>query len=176
MIQVENIRDWAQVWALYETAFPRCERRSWAQHRRALASDPEFCCMQISRSSQLVGLLFYWRLSGLLFVEHLAVAEHCRGQGVGHAVLQWLQQMGKPIILEIEPVVDSVTARRRQFYCSAGFVELPYEHVQLPYHADTPAVPMRLLSWPEGVSEQIVADFEKELHMRVMRYADAVTD
>lgn len=176
MIQVESIRDWTPVWSMYETAFPRCERRSWEQHQRALATEAGFSCVQISRSFQPVALLFYWHLSGdLLFVEHLAVAEHCRGQGVGNAVLQWLQKMGKPIILEIEPVVDFVTERRRRFYHSAGFAELPYEHVQLPYHADTPPVPMHLLSWPGVLPEQMVMDFEQELRSRVMRYTDAVT-
>lgn len=176
MICFGRVTDWPNVWALCESAFPRSERRSWAQHRRAMAAEPGFECVQVSRGGRVVALVFYWELQHGLFVEHLAVAPECRGQGIGRAVLQWLQQKGQPIILEIEPVVDSLTRRRLSFYSAAGFSELPYEHVQLPYHADSAAVPLRLLSWPIAMTENQVIIFEQELRERVMQYVDVAAD
>lgn len=141
-----------------------------------MAVEPGFECVQVSRNAQAVGLVFYWQLSQCLFVEHLAVDAACRGQGIGKAVLRWLQAKGRPIVLEIEPVTDSTTQRRLRFYTSAGFIELHMEHVQLPYHADSAAVPMRLLSWPIAMLPGEVGAFEKELRERVMCYADSAAD
>lgn len=141
-----------------------------------MAAGAGFECVQVHRDGQVVALVFYWRLPGCLFVEHLAVLGKCRGQGIGRAVLQWLQAKAMPIILEIEPVVDYATRRRLEFYAAAGFVELPFEHEQLPFHADSPAVPMRLLSWPVAMTAAQIDDFERELRGRVMLYSDAVAD
>ena len=176
MIQVTSVTSWADVWQVYESAFPRCERRSRAQHEQAVRSEGSFHCKQLVQDQKVVGLLFYWELPKCCFIEHLAVAESWRGRGVGTAALKWLQEQGKLLILEIEPPLDAVTCRRMEFYRSAGFELLPYEHEQLPFHADSPSVPMRLLSWPYPASEEEVDCLENALRNTIMCYSDALTN
>ena len=96
-----------------------------------------------------VGILYYWYWPqhALLFVEHLSIRPELRGQGYGHAALRLIQLSGICVILEIEPVTDAPTARRLAFYESAGFIRLPYAHVQLSYHPGGNPVPLELLSW-----------------------------
>lgn len=176
MIRVTSVNSRSDVWLIYESAFPRSERRSRVQHELAMRSDPTFHCKQLMLGEKVVGLLFYWELPSCLFVEHLAVAEQCRGLGVGTAALKWLQEQGKLLILEIEPPQDAPSRRRLAFYQAAGFVLLPYEHVQLPFHADTPSVPMRLLSWPCAAAASDVECLENCLRHTIMRYTDSVTN
>lgn len=176
MIRVTSVTSWPDVWRIYESSFPRFERRSRAQHERALKSADVFCCKQLVLDEAVVGLLFYWELPKCLFVEHLAVAEACRGRGVGTAALKWLQEQGKLLILEIEPPLDTATCRRLEFYQNAGFELLPCEHEQLPFHADTPSVPMRLLSWPYPATAEEVACLENALRDTIMRYSDALSN
>ena len=160
------------IWELYERSFPWCERRSLVAQRRAMASAEGFHCCKILRSGDVVGLMFYWQLPQFIFVEHLAVVESCRGQGVGRSALALLGRKGLPIILEIELPTDEATDRRLQFYLSCGFVELSVEHVQLPFHEDSSPVPMRLLSWPAPMSAVDVALLEQYLKDVVMSFVD----
>lgn len=176
MIRVTSVNSLSDVWQIYESAFPRSERRSFAQHEQAMRSESAFHCKQLMLGERVAGLLFYWELPTCLFVEHLAVAEQCRGLGVGKVALRWLQEQGKLLILEIEPPQDAPTRRRLSFYQGAGFVLLPYEHVQLPFHADTPSVPMSLLSWPYAAAESEVECLENSLRHTIMCYADTVTN
>ena len=154
-------------WQLYEAAFPASERRGRGQHAAALA-DGAFHCLHLADAAGVVGILSYWLWPGLCYVEHLAIVESRRGQGFGHRVLELLP---KPFILEIEPAVDAVTARRLSFYESAGLARLPQPHVQLAYQAGLPDVPLWLLSKPVlGVAE--VECFERLYHAGPMRYRD----
>lgn len=180
MLSAERMLSAAQLastgmWAEYEAAFPREERRSWLQHCKAMENS-DFFCMLLRHAGEPVCLLFYWRFPQGVYVEHLAVCSRYRGQGWGHKALTWLQQQGEPIILEIEPPLCPQTQRRLRFYASAGFVELPYAHVQPPYHADTPPVPLRLMSFPHAWQADAVAAFEGFLREHVMRYSDAVKE
>lgn len=161
------------LWALYERAFPRSERRSWEQHCRAMAQEDAFLCLMLEEDGQPVGLMFCWNLSECLFLEHFAVLEACRGRGVGREALRLLQKEARLILLEIEPPDCDFSRQRLAFYHSAGFNLLSNQHIQHPFHADTPPLPMPLLSWPREANPLEVAHFEEELAMRVMCYTDA---
>lgn len=154
-------------WQLYKDAFPVCERRGAVQHAAALL-DTAFHCLHLRDEDGFVGLLSYWQWEGLCYVEHLAIAPARRGQGLGHRVLELVPA---PAILEIEPVVDSTTARRLAFYESCGFLRLPQPHVQLAYQTGQPEVPLWLLSRPV-MDAALVAEFENLFHSGPMRYRD----
>lgn len=154
-------------WQLYETAFPACERRASGSHARALA-DAGFHCLHLADEAGFAGILSYWLWPEMCYVEHLAIAPERRGQGLGHRVLQLIPQ---PFILEIEPVVDTPTARRLAFYESCGLVRLPQPHVQLAYQSGQPEVPLWLLSCP-AMDAAGVEQFERFFHAGPMRYRD----
>ena len=154
-------------WELYESAFPATERRGCAQHAAAL-QEPAFHCLHLADETGFAGLLGYWQWDSLIYVEHLAIVSGRRGQGLGHRALALLEF---PAILEIEPVVDSTTARRLAFYESCGFVRLPQPHVQLAYQQGLPDVPLWLLSRPV-MDAATVAAFEEFFLAGPMRYRD----
>lgn len=73
---------------------------------------------------------------------------------------------------KLEPVADAATARRLAFYESAGFVPLPFEHEQLPYHIGDSPIPLTLLSWQADgtpASAELVNQLEHLLRTCVMR-------
>lgn len=153
---------------LYAESFPLCERRTAAHHRAIAAEESDFYPMELyGFSGVFIGILYYWYWPqhDLLFVEHLAIVPSFRGKGYGHAALRQLQQMQACIILEIEPVKDALTARRLAFYESAGFVRLPFEHVQLPYHVGGAPVPLELLSRQPDGTPTLAAQVELLEHL-----------
>lgn len=152
-------------WQLYEAAFPASERRA-AEHHAAALGDAAFHCLHLADENGFVGILSYWRLGCVTYVEHLAISPERRGQGLGHQALQLVPQ---PFILEIEPVTDTQTARRLAFYESCGLVRLPQPHVQPAYQAGLPDVPLWLLSRP-ALGAVDVAHFEEMFLTVPMRY------
>lgn len=152
-------------WQLYVAAFPASERRS-AEHHAAALSDAAFHCLHLADENGFAGILSYWGLGCVTYVEHLAIAPELRGQGLGH---QALQLVPSPFILEIEPVTDTQTARRLAFYESCGLVRLPQPHVQPAYQAGLPEVPLWLLSHPV-LDAAAVAHFEEQYLAVPMRY------
>lgn len=162
-----------EAWVLYEGSFPRNERRSWPQHLRAM-EDPSFVCLVLRDGRGMAGLLFVWETEEFVFLEHLAVQPARRRGGIGHVALELLHRRAgrRPVVLEIEPVVDEPTARRCRFYESCGYVKLPFPHEQLPFHAGEPPLPLTLLSFPRAMTEAEVANFETCLSERIMQYRD----
>lgn len=162
-----------EVWKLYEVSFPWEERRSWHQHRKAM-EEPSFACLALRDGRGLAGLLLVWETDAFVFLEHLAVEPARRGRGVGHAALDLLHRRAgkRPVILEIEPVVDVMTQRRRRFYESCGYVMLPYPHEQLPFHPGERPLPLALMSFPRAMTEAEVEAFEVFLREHIMRYRD----
>lgn len=181
MLQVTRMRNagepgFAGVWELYRESFPRQERRPFRFHAEAMEREEDFVCLRLHGGTDPAvadGLLFYWHLpQGALYVEHLAIAASKRGQGWGYAALQYLESMGKPIILEIEPVVDDATRRRLRFYESAGYVRLPYPHAQLPFRRGGSPVPMELLCLRQAMPAAEVSSFQHYLQSHIMRYRE----
>ncbi len=154
-------------WALYESAFPATERRGWKQHAAAM-QDAAFHCLLLSDDAGFAGLLTFWQWESLTYVEHFAIVPSRRGLGLGH---QALQLVPLPAVLEIEPVVNTITARRLSFYESCGYVRLPQVHVQLAYQSGQPDVALWLLSRP-ALSAAEVEEFEQLFHGGPMRYRD----
>ncbi len=164
----------AECWALYESAFPAEERRTLACQRAAMAEQGAgaFHCLRLEQGGALAGIAWYWRAERFIYVEHLAICPERRGQGLGHAALALLCGLDLPVVLEIEPVADAATERRWRFYRSAGFLRLPYAHLQPCYRRADAPLPLELLSYPHAFSAAEAAAYEAFMVGTVARYTE----
>lgn len=181
MLVVERLKsvndaNFAAVWQLYEHAFPLSEQRPYAYQALAMQDRQDFVCLHLSDVCGFVGLLFYWNLSHCLYVEHLAIMEGRRGQGLGSRALRYVHSLGLPVVLEIEKVVDAPTHQRLLFYERCGYCRLPFAHVQMPFAPQLPPVPMELLSFPYAMTETEVLRFKAFLETTIMRYRERSVD
>ena len=90
-------------------------------------------------------------------------------RGDGAAALALLAQSGKKIILEIDPPVDEISRRRKNFYERAGFAENPFAHVHPPYHAGFPGHPLVVMSHPRALTDAEYRAFDGHLKNVVMK-------
>ncbi len=105
-------------------------------------------------------MIGWWNCDGLRFVEHYAINPAFRSSGYGSVLLsEWMNDEDIPVILEIEPVVDDLTQRRKNFYLRLGFKENDIKHFQPPYHKDTKAVELWIMSYPEKISMEVYRKF-----------------
>ncbi len=123
---------YARAMQLYEENFAYLERRAQDAQASALQNGSYHCCAVIDED--FVGIAFFWETEDFLYLEHLCVDVPLRKKGYGAKILDLLKARGKRIILEIEPVVDEITRKRKSFYERNGFVKNEYHHIQPKYH------------------------------------------
>ena len=71
-----------------------------------------------------------------------------RNGGLGTEFLtQYLSQLTKPLIIEVERSNTIIAKRRIEFYKRLGFVANSYDYIQPSYHSDKKGVPMYIVSY-----------------------------
>ena len=151
----------APFWSLMEQSFPLWERRAKAE-QLLLLRQPDYHCEALLHDGQFAGLLCWWQLAQTAYLEHLAILPALRGQSLGGQAVGLLQSVCPSIVLEIDPPVDSISRRRLGFYQRLGFIASDYDYRQPAYRVGMDNVPLRLLSWPQALTEP--AQFETLLH------------
>ncbi len=147
-IQDTSTDAWDKMVALYEDAFPLCERRCRADFEKVLA-DPRFYCMFLYDGGEMpIGFLTWWEAEEFLYMEHFATLPHLRGNGYGREALEIIKKTGRLLLLEAEMPEDELTARRVGFYTRAGFLINSHRHFQPPYHGEETLLEMRVLTYP----------------------------
>ncbi|NLB68791.1 MAG: GNAT family N-acetyltransferase [Lentisphaerae bacterium] len=143
----KNSFDFRRLWILYNTAFPHDERRSLLEQELVM-KDPRYHFAAILHRGTTVGLLAYWLLHEMFFIEHFAINPECRSAGIGGKVINQLQYYAdRKIVLDVEPKNESVdTERRVHFYEKHGFRYSP-KPVVLPSYRFAKPVASHLMTW-----------------------------
>lgn len=152
---------------LYETSFPLHERRSWAA-QVVLYNSGQLRLHIIESENQFAGFVFYWQLSGFIFIEHFATRQEWRGKGMGTFVMSWLIEKFSTIVLEAEPPEVSAEATRRvQFYERLGFTRFADAYAQPPYHNGDEYTPMLLMYVNLDVTKHSFEKIKTEVYRTV---------
>ncbi len=133
---------------IYIQSFPADERREFTQVVRLLRENRAFHLTLLALDSQPVGFISHWQWSHFAYIEHFAVDPTLRGSGYGAKGLQLLlQQLGSPVVLEVEPPTDEWSCRRVNFYRRLGFELCSRPYIQPPYSPDKQSVALLLMSY-----------------------------
>lgn len=164
----QSVPQWVK--SLYFGAFPPEERRDWADLVSKLAdgASPVSITMIFSRMRP-VGFITWWRLGNVVYVEHFAVDPAMRGGGIGaRAIKSFVDSVGLPVVLEVEPAdTGDMALRRIGFYERCGFTAHPsHPYLQPSYSPGLPSVPLMLMT--AGAPETIdLPEITRRLHTTV---------
>ncbi|MDD4513931.1 GNAT family N-acetyltransferase [Massilibacteroides sp.] len=137
----------AKVQNTYISSFPQVERRDFLLFCELLENEPLFKLFVILRNEQYSGFITCWEFPEFVYVEHFAIDESQRSGGIGSiAMMQFLELIDKPVVLEVEKVIDDLTARRVRFYEALGFTMHPDLYKQPPYRGGDSWFDMKLMS------------------------------
>ena len=156
-----------QAMALYSDCFPYHEQRETAS-QTAVMANPEYHFTLIQEHNAFIGCVLYWETANFIYVEHFFIHPERRNNAYGKRTLEWLCAKGKSVILEIDPINDDISARRKGFYERCGFTANPYPHIHPPYHAGIKGHDLIVMSSPEMLSADQYSAFNQYLHDRVM--------
>lgn len=156
---------------IYDISFPIFEQRTEQQQTDAFAdSRYHLDCYTGNEPGRLQGFIAYWRFEDYTYVEHFAIHPDERGKGLGGQILSNLieQESGR-VLLEIDPVMDEISAARLRFYRSYGFVENPYAHIHPAYRKEYPDHSLVVLSTGGMMSNAEYEVFASDLNLIVMK-------
>lgn len=163
----ENHEMFKKAIELYSKSFPIHEQREMKSQIH-LFKDEEYYFNLIFNEDAFVGLLLYWETDEFIYVEHFCILPEMRNCGYGQKVLNQLQLMSKPVILEIDPLIDAVSIRRKAFYERNGFVENSYAHIHPPYHKNNLGHKLIIMSFPMQITKKDYEVFNDYLKYRIM--------
>ena len=153
---------------LYEESFPLHERRT-AESQSAALAEEDYHFNLIFDDDIFLGLLLCWETRGFVYVEHFCILPELRGKNYGAMALELLSRGGKGVILEIDPLVDDISVRRKNFYERAGYRTNGFEHVHPPYRRGFNGHRLVIMSSPAPLSEEEYKIFARYLSETVMR-------
>lgn len=171
LIPVSNAKDLDNdLKLIYLDSFPDNERREWKEMQQLLVH-PLFRIFRIIENSTFIGFITFWKWPEFLFIEHFAVKETARGQGIGTRIMkQIIEQAPCTIILEVEEPYTEQAKRRIAFYQNLGFILCPQEYYQPPYNPNNERVKMIIMSYPELVDDKEFAIIKKQIYREVYKW------
>lgn len=159
-ITTEKHKYFSDFWEIYNDSFPVYEKRNLNQQVEVFSKTNYFLNSFIDNNI-VVAFLEFWDYPEFCFIEHFAVNKTYRSKGYGKILLDgFISSFKKPIILEIDPITEEISAKRLKFYQSLGFIENNYEHYQPPYRNDENPVPLKILTHPVTISQELYNLFQ----------------
>lgn len=152
---------------LYQISFPLHEQRE-AASQTSILQDEAYHFELVYDAGTFVGIVLYWEDSDFIYIEHFCILPEMRNRQYGQRVLSLLQTKQKTLILEIDPPIDAISTRRKEFYERCGFVRNTYPHVHPPYHKGNKGHELVIMSSPKPISQAEYDAFSVYLKDRVM--------
>ena len=153
---------------MYCISFPIFEQRSTLQQVEAFQNE-RYKLLAFTENDVFLGFISYWEFDTYRYVEHFAVNTDLRGKGYGSNLLRtFIQSTDKIVLLEIDPITDSISEARLRFYKRCGFSENPYPHKHPAYRSEYQPHSLIVLTTKGEISKDEYQKFNLDLNRTVM--------
>ncbi|NDV95563.1 N-acetyltransferase [Dysgonomonas sp. 521] len=156
---------------IYKGSFPLHEQRSGEQQRNAFENEHYRLIAKIVFTDKfnLASFISYWDFDSYVYIEHFAVNPLMRGQNVGSSSLKLFADLiKKPVLLEIDPLIDEISNKRFHFYERLGYQLNSYTHYHPAYNTQFPPHQLLVLSYPDKINQKQYDRFKSDLEHIVM--------
>ncbi len=158
------------IFPLLEAAFPVTELRIREEQQRLL-QEGCYRLYGVKRNDEFAAVFAAWEIDDFLYIEHFAVKEEYRNGGYGGRLLDaFLEEKGKPMVLEVELPEDDMTRRRIGFYERHGLVFNDYPYLQPPMRKGQGMLPLRFMTKPTAVDEATYERYKRRIYRIVYKY------
>jgi GNAT superfamily N-acetyltransferase len=139
--------DFKKIYDEMTHSFPKEEIRDFCDALTAF-EDPAYAVYHTVKNGTRIGFITLWSLEGFAFCEHFVTYEEYRSKGYGKEVLEKLKSLYPILVLECEPPVTEIAARRLKFYERCGFIKNRNGYIQPSYRPGGDGVPLVIMSYP----------------------------
>lgn len=168
IIKSTGCSEYATASSLYKISFPEHEQRLEKSQNEIMNSD-EYKYTLIYDGDSFIGEILFWETLDFIYVEHFCILPEKRGLKYGAKALKLLCKSSKKVILEIDPLSDDISKRRKAFYERCGFKANGFEHVHLPYRPQNSGHNLIVMSYPSELSTEEFSRFSDYLNDTVMK-------
>lgn len=150
---------------LYSAAFKSCDRRDPRQQALAFAM-PGYRLEVLREDGQTLLFVSYYLFDDYFYLEHFAVDQSLRGQGVGARAMRELMARypGKRLVLEVDPNPADGGERRIAFYERLGLVLNPEGIERVSFVKGGPPVFLRIMSAGRALTGEEFARLESDVY------------
>lgn len=154
---------------LYAISFPVFEQRTEEQQEKAFRC-PEYHLSAYTENGIFIGFISYWEFSTYIYIEHFAINQNLRGKGHGSLLLSYfIKENTKIVLLEIDPIIDDISAARLRFYQKCGFHLNKFAHIHPPYRENRKGHSLLVLTTEREITENEYGQFYDDLSNRIMK-------
>ena len=155
--------------SLYSSSFPIFEQRTEEQQKIAFLH-PQYHLIAYAEENKFIGFISYWEFPAYIYIEHFAVNESLRGNGIGSNLLnKFIGEHSKIIILEIDPITDMISTARLRFYQKCGFFTNDYHHIHPAYRKEFEGHSLIVLSTKRKITKNEYDLFNNDLKTVIMK-------
>ncbi len=167
MLRRLKVEQFEEIYDILKSSFPSAERRSKAGQKK-IFDDERYSVFGWLENEKIVGFAAVWKFESFAFLEHFAVKETARNQGLGGLILNELKNaLQTPVILEIEPPEDDLKRRRIAFYERHGFKLNDFDYTQPPMQNGQPEIKLFLMSSDRKISKDEFWNIKKVLYREI---------
>lgn len=168
----ENDGWYKQILEIYKPSFPLYEQRNEEQQRKAFEDNRYHLLAKLAENDNFkpASFISYWDFDSYVYIEHFAVNPIMRGQNIGSSSLKLFADLiKKPVLLEIDPLVDDISKSRFHFYEKLGYQLNTYKHFHPAYNPEFKPHELLVLSYPEKIDQKQYDQFRHDLEYVVMK-------
>lgn len=133
------------IWQLLTKCFTLEELRNYDVQQSIMLHE-EYHTDIIWDNKQVIGIIAWWDIKNMIFVEYIAVDKKSRNQGIASTLIENLMKRNKLIILEIKKTIDNEMIRN--FYIKKGFCANNYKYHAMNLRETRQHIKYQLFSYP----------------------------
>lgn len=173
MLERISMDTFDEIYPILEEAFPVEELRE-KERQKALLDKPQYRLFGMKNEyGVLQGAIAMWDFEDFIYIEHFAIKPSFRNGGFGgkklREIIAWA---GRPVVLEVELPTDEMTKRRVGFYERHGFLFNEYPYLQPPMRVGQEMLPLRLMTMPEKISQDVYEKYKRTIHRIVYSFEE----
>lgn len=163
--------DFERVYTMMEDAFPPNEMRTKEKQMELFTTRKNYhviCLGNERKNEEVFAFIIVWDITGYIFIENFAVDSSVRGKGFGGLLLDWVvEEFKKPVLLEVEPPVDTMTKRRVGFYQGHNFHLCDEDYLMPPLREGDKFFPLKLMRTPNAITKEEFRPIQKLIYREV---------
>ena len=159
------------LYEVMEKSFPNIERRNYDGQKKLFNNDFYNVIGYKDDDNKVCAFLAFWKFEDFNFIEHFAVDDRMRGNGIGTMLFKYyLTNTEKLTILEVELPEDEISSRRIKYYERMGMKLNEYDYLQPPLQIGNKLLPLKIMSYNEQISYDKFDKLRNEIYRNVYKF------
>lgn len=168
-----TVDDFDSFYEVMKGSFPSIEIRDYQGQKNLFDNTMYNVIGYKDKEQKVCAFLAFWRFEDFNFIEHFAVDDNLRGNGIGTSLFRnYLNSNSnneKLTLLEVELPEDDISLRRIKYYERMGMKLNDYDYLQPPLQDGKPFFPLKIMSYGKKIEQDEFKVIKDNIYREVYR-------